>query len=540
MQDNDFSPDTIDAQTGQDTANLPADDARLVYDLHRLHQPAAAKNAASLTRVQARLREREQRALKRPLAQPPTARLTYIKEQQMLSDTPSTRSGHIWRRLSVIAASLLLVVLVGSMAILFTHAHQGKRPSSANNHPPAATEPPDPAPARGLYLFIGSDSGAQISKLDPQTRQPLWTKDAGSAEGPLVVYGDTLYALDSTGDYPDETFGITAFSAQDGTLLWHSYFSQDSFRAPNGTGPYDLGVLSQPIVTHGMVYTLARDGKLYALDAATGKQLWSYTAAATVFLDQPVTWPDGTVEHNYGLSDAPSVSYNNGIVYGAIHNALFAVDAKTGKQLWTTKIDQTLLFNSPVSANGMLYLTSREESHYSYPESQQGYAYAYNPQNGALVWRHTVGDWVLSPPTVVKGIVYFGSYDDHLYALKASDGSQLWSYDTGGHISDQPLVSDGVIYIDEQGNGVGDNASTAQPMLFAINTSGKRVWSEEIPNLLFLQDVQNGQIYAAIFPGILTIFSTQDGSQIWSKVYNQERDKYGNLVGSPPLITLIE
>lgn len=461
----------------------------------------------------------------------------------MATNEPTTRSGHVWQRLSVIAASLLLVALVGSMAALFTLAHQGKHSSGANNSPTAATEPPDPAPARGLYLFIGSDSGAQISKLDPQTRQTLWTKDAGSAEGPLVVYGDTLYALDSTGDYPNETNGITAFSAQDGTLLWHSYFSQDSFRAPDGTGPYDLGVLSQPIVTHGMVYTLARDGKLYALDATTGKQLWSYTTAATAFLDEPVTLPDGTVVHNYGLTDVSPVTYDNRVVYGAIHNALFAVDAKTGKQRWSTKIDQILIFNSPVSANGTLYLSSYEESHHTSPESQQGYVSAYNPQNGTLVWQHTVGNWVLTQPTVVGGVVYFGSYDDHLYALKASNGAPLWSHDLGGHIFDQPFVYDGTIIVGELGNGGEDTGpATVGPALYAINaTSGAEVWRKDMSQDVYeLQDVQEGQIYLGVFPGALTILSVQDGSQVWSQVYTLEKDKYGNTVGAPPLITLVE
>jgi outer membrane protein assembly factor BamB len=542
MQDNDFSPDTIDAQTGQDTANLPAEHARLVCDLHRLHQSAAAKNAASLARVQARLVEHEQHALKRPLAQPPTPHLTSIKERYMASE-PSTRSGHVWRRLSVIAASLLLVVLVGSMAALFTRAHQSKLPSPANNHPTVATEPPDPAPARGLYLFIGSDSGAQISKLDPQTRQTLWTKDAGSAEGPLVVYGNTLYALDSTGDYPNETNGIAAFSAQDGTLLWHSYFSQDnSFHAPNGSGPYDLGMFTQPTVTGGIVYTLARDGKLYALDAKTGRQLWNYTASATVLIQDPVTFPDGKIVYNYGIGQMGPVTVVNGVVYGAIHNALFAVDAKTGKQLWSNKIDEVLFFNSPVSVNGVLYLSSQEESHGHSGQSQQGYVYAYHPQNGSVIWRHTVGNWVLTPPTVVGGVVYFGSYDDHLYALKASDGSQLWSHDLGGHIFDQPFFYDGTIIVGELGNGGEDTGSaTVGPALFALNaTSGAQVWREDMSKDGYeLQDVQDGQIYLGVFPGALTILSTRDGSQIWSQVYNQQKDKYGNNVGAPPIITLV-
>ena len=416
--------------------------------------------------------------------------------------------------------------------------------ASANNSPSAATEPPDPPPARGLYLRIGSHSGAHISKLDPQTRQPTWTRDAGSIRGPLVVYGDVLYALASTGTYPDETNGIAAFSTQDGTVLWHTYFSQDWFHIPNGrpynVGSFDLGVLSEPLVTHGMVYTLARNGTLYALDAATGRQCWSYRAAATALLEDLVTLPDGTVAHNYGLTEAPAVTFADGVVYGAIHNALFAVEAQTGKPLWSSNIDQTLAFNAPVSVDGRLYLSSYEERHHTYLQSHQGYVSAYNPNDGALIWRHTVGNWVLTPPMVVHEVVYFGSYDNYLYALKAGDGSQLWRYDTGGQIFNQPVIADGVIYIAGRGKGVGGNSSTVPSVLLAISTAGKLVWSKEIANLVCVQEVQNGQIYASVSPGQLTIFSTQDGSQMWSKANIEGRDKYGNLMGHAPLMTLVE
>src|SRR5512137_600251 len=41
-------------------------------------------------------------------------------------------------------------------------------------------------------------------------------------------------------------------------------------------------VLSSPAVVNGVVYAGSRDGKIYALDAATGAQKWNYSTGGQV------------------------------------------------------------------------------------------------------------------------------------------------------------------------------------------------------------------------------------------------------------------
>lgn len=53
----------------------------------------------------------------------------------------------------------------------------------------------------------------------------------------------------------------------------------------------------------------------------------------------------------------------------------------------------------------------------------------------------------VSAPTVVDGVVYFGSFDGHVYAVDAKTGKEKWAFRTGAGVRAQPAVADGVVYV---------------------------------------------------------------------------------------------
>ncbi len=99
-----------------------------------------------------------------------------------------------------------------------------------------------------------------------------------------------------------------------------------------------------------------------------------------------------------------------------------------------------------------------------------------NASTGSLIWNYTfVGkEEVVSSPTVVNGVVYFGYYDHNVYALNATTGAKIWNYTTGFSVESSPAISNNVVYIcSEDGN------------LYALNAiTGEKKWSYEVSNLL--------------------------------------------------------
>jgi len=88
-----------------------------------------------------------------------------------------------------------------------------------------------------------------------------------------------------------------------------------------------------------------------------------------------------------------------------------------------------------IAAQGKIYLaTSRG-------------LYVYNASDGAAVWKYDT-EMPVYTPTVVNGVVYFGSFDKKVHALNASNGTQLWEF-TGARagFSASPVVANDKVYI---------------------------------------------------------------------------------------------
>lgn len=76
-----------------------------------------------------------------------------------------------------------------------------------------------------------------------------------------------------------------------------------------------------------------------------------------------------------------------------------------------------------------------------YAGSFDGHVYAFDAQTGAQLWSTATGDRVLSSPVVGNSAVYVGSGDHNLYALDIKTGAIRWMAPTGGPIRmASPLV----------------------------------------------------------------------------------------------------
>jgi quinohemoprotein ethanol dehydrogenase len=134
---------------------------------------------------------------------------------------------------------------------------------------------------------------------------------------------------------------------------------------------------SSAIVVDGVAYVTTAWSKVYAVDAKTGKQLW--------YFDPKVPGPAGAKTCCDVVNRGAAV-YKGRVYFGTIDGRLIALDARTGKQVWSTMTvdpDGTLSVTSaPRVANGLVFIGNAGGDF-----GGRGYVSAYRADTGKQAWR---------------------------------------------------------------------------------------------------------------------------------------------------------
>lgn len=137
------------------------------------------------------------------------------------------------------------------------------------------------------------------------------------------------------------------------------------------------GVESTPIVVDGVMYVTSAWSVLHALDAKTGKELWVYDPEA----DRAVGVNACCDVVNRGVA-----VYDGKIYLGVIDGRLEAIDAKTGKVVWSKiTVDQTkpyTITGAPRVVDGKVLIGNGGAE-----LGVRGYLSAYDAKTGDMVWR---------------------------------------------------------------------------------------------------------------------------------------------------------
>lgn len=152
----------------------------------------------------------------------------------------------------------------------------------------------------------------------------------------------------------------------------------------------DRGVEATPIVVDGVMYTTGAWSIVYALDARTGKRLWTY--------DPQV--PGDNLSQGCCDTVNRGVAVWKGKVYvGSFDGRLIALDAKTGKPVWTvdTVIDRSKSYTitgAPRIVKGRVLIGNGGAEF-----GVRGYVSAYDAETGRQLWRfYTVPGDPAKPP----------------------------------------------------------------------------------------------------------------------------------------------
>ncbi|GBQ63164.1 PQQ-containing dehydrogenase 2 [Ameyamaea chiangmaiensis NBRC 103196] len=205
--------------------------------------------------------------------------------------------------------------------------------------------------------------------------------------GGLALSGDTLYIVDGVAE-------TVAVEAATGKVRWRMDFGTPGRSAPT--------------VVDGRVFFGTIDERLFALDAATGAELWRYSAtqADTVFFGQPAPAViDGIVAAGFGSGD------------------LVALRADSGEMVWSDALGSTngraavmdfsCVRGMPVAVDRTIYAIS-----------VASVMVAIDARSGRRLWERAVGGQCT--PLVLGDWIYILSSDQQVACLDRYTGRVRW------------------------------------------------------------------------------------------------------------------
>src|SRR5262249_7064593 len=93
--------------------------------------------------------------------------------------------------------------------------------------------------------------------------------------------------------------------------------------------PGEASLEASPIMVDGMVYFTGAYATVYAVNGVTGELVWKF---------EPKTWEHNPSKMNFGFGATRGAAYAKGKIFSAAQDGrLFALDAKTGKVIWSVE-----------------------------------------------------------------------------------------------------------------------------------------------------------------------------------------------------------
>jgi outer membrane protein assembly factor BamB len=192
------------------------------------------------------------------------------------------------------------------------------------------------------------------------------------------------------------------------------------------------------LAEEGKVFVGGNDGNLYALDAKTGKQVWVSDFVADAPPEPPGFAGKGALMLGKTKARPTDLASDGKTLFLSVFEQcrIVAIRATDGKQQWSFQ------------SNGWVYGSAAATEKHVFFGSQDGVFYCLDKQSGKKVWTHKTKGRIESGGVVDDEFVYFGSCDGVVYCLKQSDGQARWRFatDPRSAIYSVPLLRQGGVY----------------------------------------------------------------------------------------------
>jgi outer membrane protein assembly factor BamB len=187
------------------------------------------------------------------------------------------------------------------------------------------------------------------------------------------------------------------------------------------------------------MYVSSMDHTLYAVDTATGEQIWQSPDLGGAVVASPTYDENGT------------------LFVGTFGNEMLALDSANGNILWRASTTDWVWSSAP-QQDGTIYFGDIKKN--------QGTFYALTT-SGNEKWQKQTDGSITGAPLLVNDQVFFGTEAGSIYAMDL-DGNPAWNTTVSGRIYSPILNSGDTLFV---------TPAEGDALLIAMTNAGSIKWS---------------------------------------------------------------
>jgi outer membrane protein assembly factor BamB len=275
----------------------------------------------------------------------------------------------------------------------------------------------------------------------------------------------------------------------------------------------DFGAItSNPVIRGNRVYVQDSTSSVYALDLGSGALVWKDR------IDAPNDGPNGLMASGSRL-------------YGATDTTAFALDASTGRRLWSHRLAsrfEQFIGIAPVVDRGRVYVSTQ-----GFAPGGRGVLYALSAATGRIVWRFQTikAPWPHPGITGGGGVWYPVSIDEHGNVYAGIANPDPWggskTFPNGAWFGGPALYTDSIVVL--------------------AGATGKLLWYDQVtPHDVRDYDFQlspvlatvggRGVVFGAGKGGRVVAWDRKTHARIWTRAVGTHLHDLGPLPVRPTLV----
>lgn len=244
------------------------------------------------------------------------------------------------------------------------------------------------ADRNGQVKAMNAENGKQIWRVNIADKSGFFSSTPAELSGGLTVDGEALFV-------GSEKAQLYALNTADGSLIWRVTVAGE--------------VLSNPVVSDGLVLVNTGNGMLQALDRQTGDIKW------TVNLEMPAL--------SLRVESSPVVAHGAAIV-GSSNGRINAILLNQGQFIWQQRIAQPG-GATEISRLSDIGATPVISDDVVYAIAYNGSLAALDLRSGQIIWRRDFGS--VTNFVIENRVIYLVDRDDRVIALERDGGGVLWT-----------------------------------------------------------------------------------------------------------------